>query len=181
MNDSTVTIRSAMSEILEAYPGAQRALFRKYHIGGCSSCSFQPTETLEQVCQRNNSLPPEEVLAHIRESHVQDEKVFISPRELAERRRAQPLIKLLDIRSRQEFDAVHIEGSEFMSQPAMQEIMSHWPREQMIVLVDHQGRSGLDAAAYFAGHGFQNVRCLQGGIDAWSQEVDSNLPRYRLG
>ena len=26
-----------MSEVLRAYPGAQRALFAKYHIGGCSS------------------------------------------------------------------------------------------------------------------------------------------------
>ena len=38
----------------------------------------------------------------------------------------------------------------------------------------------MDAAAYFAGHGFENVRALQGGIDAWSQEVDPNLPRYEL-
>jgi hypothetical protein len=33
-----------MSAVLSAYPGAQRALFAKYHIGGCSSCGFQPTE-----------------------------------------------------------------------------------------------------------------------------------------
>src|SRR5437016_3992269 len=45
--------QSTMGEVLEAYPGAQRALFRKYHIGGCSSCAFSPAETLEQVCGRN--------------------------------------------------------------------------------------------------------------------------------
>ena len=44
---------------------------------------------------------------------------------------------------------------------------------------DH--KSALDAAAYFLGHGFENVRCLRGGIDEWSQEVDTKLPRYRLG
>ena len=27
-----------MSAVLEHFPGAQRALFRRYHIGGCSSC-----------------------------------------------------------------------------------------------------------------------------------------------
>ena len=31
-----------MRDVLEKFPGAQRALFRKYHIGGCSSCGFQP-------------------------------------------------------------------------------------------------------------------------------------------
>ncbi|HIG82060.1 MAG TPA: rhodanese-like domain-containing protein, partial [Verrucomicrobiales bacterium] len=27
-----------MEEVLTVFPGARRALFRKYHIGGCSSC-----------------------------------------------------------------------------------------------------------------------------------------------
>ena len=38
----------------------------------------------------------------------------------------------------------------------------------------------MDAAAYFSGHGFSNVMALRGGIDAWSGEVDPNLPRYEL-
>jgi rhodanese-related sulfurtransferase len=38
----------------------------------------------------------------------------------------------------------------------------------------------LDAAAYFLGHGFENVHCLRGGIDAWSQEIDQTIPRYRV-
>jgi len=38
----------------------------------------------------------------------------------------------------------------------------------------------LDAAAYLAGHGFTNARYLRGGIDAWSQEVDPAVRRYRL-
>ena len=50
-----------------------------------------------------------------------------------------------------------------------------------LVVIDHQGRQSLDAAAYFTGHGLQNVRCLRGGIDAWAQEVDGNMRRYRLG
>jgi rhodanese-related sulfurtransferase len=45
---------------------------------------------------------------------------------------------------------------------------------------DHQGRLALDAAAFFLGHGFKEVRCLRGGIDAWAQEVDPKIRRYRL-
>jgi rhodanese-related sulfurtransferase len=48
------------------------------------------------------------------------------------------------------------------------------------VIVDHQGKSALDAAAYFMGHGLQNVRCLRGGLDAWAQEVEPKLPRYKI-
>jgi len=47
--------------------------------------------------------------------------------------------------------------------------------------VDHQGKNALDAAAYFMGHGLQNVRCLRGGIDAWAQEVEPTMRRYKLG
>jgi rhodanese-related sulfurtransferase len=178
--EEKISPSSTMREILETYPGAQRALFRKYHIGGCSSCSFQPGETLAQVCQRNNDLSVREVLEFIRASHEEDAKILISPKELEQLRRENPAVKLLDIRSRQEFEAVHIEGSVVMSQSTVREIMGHWPRQQALVIIDHHGRSGLDAAAYFAGHGFEQVRCLRGGIDAWSREVDPKVARYRL-
>ena len=49
-----------------------------------------------------------------------------------------------------------------------------------MVIYDHRGQKSLDAAAYFTGQGFKKVRCLRGGIDAWSSEIDSKIPRYRL-
>ena len=170
-----------MRDVLGFYPGAQRALFRHYHIGGCSQCGFQPTETLEQVCRRNGSLDVNEVLDQIRASHEQDEKILIEPKALAVWLKQDKSIRLLDVRSREEFEAVHMEGAVLMSQPVMQEIMAEGTNSPPLVLVDHQGGQGLDAAAYFLGHGLTNVRCLRGGIDAWSREVEPQLPRYRLG
>lgn len=182
MSTATETIgpQSTMREVLEAYPGAQRALFRRYHIGGCSSCGFQPTETLEQVCARNNDLSVSEVLEHIKTSHEQDAKILISPKQLAGLLQTDKSVKLLDVRSREEYQATHLEGAILMSQAAVQEMMAHWPRSQRFVIIDHQGKQGLDAAAYFLGHGFENVQCLRGGIDAWAREVDGNIPRYQL-
>ena len=87
----------------------------------------------------------------------------------------------MDVRSREEFEAVHIEGSVLLSQPVMREIMAEGTNERYLVIIDHQGRHGLDAAAYFLGHGLRNVRCLRGGIDAWSRDVDPKLRRYKLG
>ena len=169
-----------LQRVLEIYPGAQRALFKRYHIGGCSSCAFQPTETLDELCRRNNQLDVREMIEHLKTSHEQDEQMQLAPQELAERRKRGEAVKLLDIRTREEWDAVRIEGATRMSQETMQEILGRWPREALLVIYDHQGTRSLDAAAYFQGHGFKNVRCLRGGIDAWSQEVDPALPRYRL-
>jgi rhodanese-related sulfurtransferase len=176
----TIHPQSTMREVLAVYPGAQRALFRKYHIGGCSSCGFQPTETLEQVCARNGNLKVAEVLEHIQTSHEEDARIFISPAQLSELRQKDKGIKLLDVRSREEFEATHIDGAILMSQPVVQEIMGHWPRSEAFVIIDHEGKLALDAAAYFLGHGFENVRCLRGGIDAWAREVDAKIPRYQL-
>lgn len=170
-----------MSAVLEVFPGAQRALFRRYHIGGCSSCGFRPDETLAQVCERNGNLNVGEVLAHIQSSHEQDEKILIDPKELAELRQQDPAVRLVDVRSREEFEAVHIDGALLLSQEVMRQIMAEGTNTRPLVVVDHQGKTALDAAAYFMGHGLQNVRCLRGGIDAWAQEVEPAMRRYKLG
>ncbi|HEY2951735.1 MAG TPA: rhodanese-like domain-containing protein [Verrucomicrobiae bacterium] len=177
----TITPHSLMRDVLEVFPGAQRALFRRYHIGGCASCGFQPTETLDQVCQRNNNLNVTEVLDHIRTSHEQDAKMLIEPKPLAELLQQDKSVRLVDMRSREEFEAVHIEGSVLLSQPVMQQIMGSGTNALPLIIIDHAGKNALDAAAYFMGHGLTNVRCLRGGIDAWAQEVDPTMKRYRLG
>jgi rhodanese-related sulfurtransferase len=177
----TITPDSPMRDVLEIFPGAQRALFRRYHIGGCSSCGFSPEETLAQVCARNGGLSVNEVLAHIQSSHQQDAKVLISPKELAEALQQDHSLRLVDVRSREEFEAVHIAGSMLLSQDAMRQLMADGSNTRPLVVVDHQGKQALDAAAYFMGHGLQNVRCLRGGIDAWAQEVDKGMRRYKVG
>ena len=176
-----ISLQSPMSAVLENFPGAQRALFRKYHIGGCSSCGFSPDETLAQVCARNGNLDVAEVLAHIQSSHEQDAKVLISPAELAGLLQRDKSVKLVDVRSREEFEAVNIAGSVLLSQDVMRELMASGSNTNPIVVIDHAGKNGLDAAAYFMGHGLQNVRCLRGGIDAWAQEVEPKMRRYKLG
>jgi len=179
--ETEIGANSPMREVLEVFPGAQRALFRRYHIGGCSSCGFSPDETLAQVCARNGNLDVAEVLTHIQSSHEQDAKILISPGDLAGLLQKDKSVKLVDIRSREEFEAVHIEGSVLLSQDVMRELMASGSNTNPIVVVDHQGKNGLDAAAYFMGHGLQNVRCLRGGIDAWAQEVEPKMRRYKLG
>jgi rhodanese-related sulfurtransferase len=175
-----ISSQSPMSAVLENFPGAQRALFRRYHIGGCSSCGFSPDETLAQVCARNGNLDVAEVLAHIQSSHEQDAKILISPKELADLVQKDKSMKLVDVRSREEFEAVNIAGSVLLSQDVMRELMASGSNTNPIVVIDHAGKNGLDAAAYFMGHGLQNVRCLRGGIDAWVQEVDAKMRRYRV-
>ncbi|MGZ5004702.1 MAG: rhodanese-like domain-containing protein, partial [Chthoniobacterales bacterium] len=167
-------------ELLEQFPGAQRALFRKYHIGGCSSCGFSPDETLAGVCARNENVDVDEAIEHIIASDAADRAMQIEPRELQEKLSSGEKLNLLDVRTREEFDAVKIPGAQLFTQESMQKNLDGWSREDLLVIYDHQGTRSLDAAAYFQGHGFTNVRSLRGGIDAYSAEADSSLPRYTL-
>ncbi len=170
--DPNITMR----ELLEQFPGAQRALFRKYHIGGCSSCGFTPNETLAGVCARNENVDVVEAVEDIIASDAADRALQIEPRELAEKLSSGETMNLLDVRTREEFDAVKLPGAQLFTQ----ETQNRLPREKFLVIYDHLGARSLDAAAYFQGHGFTNVKSLRGGIDAYSAEVDSSLPRYQL-
>lgn len=177
---ATLGPQTTMREVLEAFPGARRALFKHYHIGGCSSCGFAPEETLAQLCARNGNLDVAAVLARVHESHKHDQRLSVEPRELAEQLRSPTPPRVLDIRTREEWEAARIAGSVLFTQELMNEILGRWPRETAFVIVDHAGKTALDGAAYFLGHGYENVRALRGGVDAWSQEVDPSVPRYRL-
>ena len=179
-SDVAINANITMRELLEQYPGAQRAMFRKYHIGGCSSCGFAPDETLAGVCARNENLSVDEVIDHIIESDAAERAMQIEPQELSNAMKNNGGVRLLDVRTREEYDAVKIEGAQLFTQDSMQTIMSTWPKTDLLVIYDHQGTRSLDAAAYFQGHGFENVKSLRGGIDAWSAEVDPKLPRYHI-
>ena len=71
---------TTMEEILSAYPSAKLGLFRRYHIGGCAACGYQPTDTLEQAIGGHNiSDPLEAVIACILESQQVEAGLQILP------------------------------------------------------------------------------------------------------
>jgi len=174
-----VTPDIPMGELLGLFPGAQRALFRHFHIGGCASCGFRPEETLAEVCHRNDNLDPATAIGKILEAHEQDSLTLIAPPDLAAALKTGDA-RLIDIRTREEFDAARIPGSHLFNQELQAEMMASWPKDALLVVVDHLGARALDAAAYFTGHGFTDVRALHGGIDAWSAAVDPSIPRYTV-
>src|SRR5258708_4429866 len=99
----TIDPNIPMRELTARLPGAQRALFRTYHIGGCASCGFRPDETLAEVCARNENLSVDEVIEHLLASHEADQQTMVAPAEAADLVKASKA-RLLDVRTREEFD-----------------------------------------------------------------------------
>lgn len=179
MPAAALTPESSLGEILSTLPGARRALFARYHLGGCQSCGFAPEETLADLCQRAGGLDPGEVLAHLLTSAKADAAMLLDPAEAARRLAGPQPPRLIDIRTREEHEAVAIPNSEFLDQALQQSLFAGDPH-CAILLYDHAGRHVLDTCAWFHGHGLTHTRALRGGIDAWSREVDPTLPRYRI-
>jgi rhodanese-related sulfurtransferase len=174
---ASITKRSTMQEVIEAYPSAQRALFQRYHIGGCNGCGYQPEDLLEAVVQSHDVQDIDEVLGFLAQAEQFDRRLQVSPQALAEALRSDTPPRLIDVRTQEEWELSRIPGATLSTEQLTQALM-RGPKDTPVVFHCHHGQRSLDAASYLAGHGFKNARSLTGGIDAWSIEVDASVPRY---
>ncbi len=169
-----------METLLERYPGARRALFSAFHIGGCQSCAYQPEQTLTEVC-RHHGIDLAEALTCLADSRNHDQRMLISPSELQSLLQGGASLILLDTRTREEFEAISLPRAELMTHEVQTALFADKEMvTKKIILIDHQGRSVLDHCAWFRGHGLGETYGLEGGIDRFAQEVDPSIPRYRL-
>ncbi|SMP56070.1 Rhodanese-related sulfurtransferase [Neorhodopirellula lusitana] len=87
---------------------------------------------------------------------------------------------LLDVREQNEYDATRIVGSQLIPMSELGErigeLESH--KDDHIVVHCHHGGRSLQVTHAMRQAGFTNVQNMAGGIDAWSLEIDSDVPRY---
>ena len=81
------------------------------------------------------------------------------------------------MRTPEERSTASISGTRLLDQAAAAEL-EKLPKDTMLVFHCHHGGRSQAAAEHFRGRGFTNVHNMAGGIDAWSKDVDSSVPRY---
>lgn len=87
-------------------------------------------------------------------------------------------VVLLDVREDTELAICKIEGALHIP---LGEIPDRWhtlPRDRTIVVFCHYGMRSAKAQSFLQSRGFDNVVNMQGGIDAWSTNVEPKIPRY---
>jgi monothiol glutaredoxin len=86
-------------------------------------------------------------------------------------------VHLIDVRPSDERQQAFISGAIALEDggAAQLEALS---RDAMLVFYCHSGQRSQSAAEHFRIQGFNNVHNLEGGIDAWSRDVDASVPRY---
>jgi rhodanese-related sulfurtransferase len=104
----------------------------------------------------------------------------ITPRDLAMQIENGQAVLLLDVRQPAENELAKLPESLLIPLNELQARAGEVPNDPAVMLVVycHHGVRSLHAASYLDRLGYQNVRSLAGGIDAWSRVVDPTVPRY---
>ena len=76
--------------------------------------------------------------------------------------------------------AIHIKGVAVTHIPMgrIPKRLAELDPEQPVVCICHHGMRSAQVAGFLERQGFATVYNLAGGIDAWSEQVDSTVPRY---
>lgn len=88
-----------------------------------------------------------------------------------------PLV-LLDVREPWENAIAKLDNSTLIPLGTLPQSLDKLDKNSEIIAYCHHGMRSGDATGFLLQQGFSNVKNLIGGIDAWSLQVDGNVPRY---
>lgn len=103
----------------------------------------------------------------------------ISVTELKEKLDQKQSFRFIDCREQSEFEVAKIDGAELIPLSQFQErAPKELKQDEEIVIHCHHGGRSMQACQFLKSLGYQNVTNVSGGIHAWSNEVDSDVPTY---
>ena len=102
----------------------------------------------------------------------------ITATELAARMEQGNHLRLLDVREPHELQISHIEGATLIPLGQLAARLSELDSAEEMVVFCKSGTRSARALELLLSAGFRKVKNLQGGINAWAQEVDQSLPLY---
>ncbi len=150
---------------------ALKMKFREFNLRRdpeCPVCGDQPSITepidYEAFCAGESAA----------ESALPEIDVHALQRKLAS---GAPLT-LLDVREPFEHEIAQIAGASLIPLGQLPARLSELEREQEIFVFCHSGVRSARAAEFLRSAGFAKVTNVAGGIDAWSEEIDPDVPRY---
>ncbi|UCG71884.1 MAG: Grx4 family monothiol glutaredoxin [Chromatiales bacterium] len=102
---------------------------------------------------------------------------LLSVHGLKEKRDRGDDVLLFDVRGEEERAQAIIDFARALDHAAMQLIES-LPKDAELIFHCHIGGRSLQAAEHYRRLGFTNVHNLAGGIRAWAEEIDPDVPTY---
>ena len=105
----------------------------------------------------------------------------ITPADVKKRMDAGEELCLVDVRELAEFNAAKIESANLIPMntvPQNLQSLETQAEQTPLVVFCHHGMRSLQVVSWLRGQGVDACQSMAGGIDRWSLEIDSTVPRY---
>ena len=102
----------------------------------------------------------------------------LTPVEIRDALASRSDVMLVDVREPAEYDMAHISGATLIPLRTLPQQIMALPRDREIILHCHHGMRSEMAGAFLVAQGFPRVSHMIGGIDRWSDDVDSTVAKY---
>ena len=142
----------------------------------CPICGENPTITelidYEQFCG----------IPSAAEEKSENAKWEVSPEEVKQKLDESDNFTLVDVREPSEYDICRIDGSVLIPLGEIEKMkpknLNGISKSDQIILHCKAGVRSLKAAKALKKMGFENVKSMAGGIEDWSERIDSSIPKY---
>ncbi len=142
------------------------------HDPQCPVCGEHPTITelidYEQFCGIEPK--PASPQANPDEVSVQDMKTALDDPKLG--------IRIVDVREPDEYEIAHVNGVPLLPLSELSDRFTELDPNQQYYIYCKVGMRSLQALTFLKQQGFKYVKSVKGGINAWSDEIDSDVPKY---
>ncbi len=138
----------------------------------CPLCGENPSIThlidYEQFC--GISAEPASTAQNPDEVTVQEMKKAMDDPKLG--------IKVIDVRDPDEYQIAHVAGVPLFPLNLLPQRFTELDPNQILYVHCKVGKRSLKAVEFLKQQGFKYAKSVKGGIDAWSDEIDHNVPKY---
>ncbi len=172
----TVTESTSLREVARAYPEAIACLKRRFGVAVDKRDMGLSLKALGE----KHGLPPPQILYMEIQLAARNLRIHqLTPKEANTLRESEASLVVLDAREPEEW-AHHegIAGSYRCEEEILNEVVLGNPPGTPYLIYCHYGVRSLDLAHWMADQGFTSLYVIQGGLDAWSLQVDPSVPRY---
>lgn len=84
---------------------------------------------------------------------------------------------LLDVRTKEEWDFVHIKDSLHIPLDVLEKNLNKIDKTKEVVVFCHHGYRAMIGTGILLKKGF-NAAYMDGGIDIWAEQIDQSMKRY---
>lgn len=87
-------------------------------------------------------------------------------------------VVLLDVRDPWEYEICKLDGSLNIPMNEIAGKLDDLDPDSRTIVICHFGMRSMEVGNYLEASGFKDIVNLEGGLDAWAEQVDRDMPRY---